>query len=91
MIQSFAHKGLEQFFLTGSKDGIQAAHAARLARMLAVLDELADITELNGLWRCHQLKGDRHPQWSLSVSGNWRLTFEFEDGNVHILNYEDYH
>ena len=39
----------------------------------------------------HALKGDRQSIWSISVSGNWRLTFEFNDGNVHILNYEDYH
>ncbi|EGY53159.1 type II toxin-antitoxin system RelE/ParE family toxin [Neisseria shayeganii] len=91
MIQSFAHKGLEKFFRTGNKSGIQAAHAAKLARILAVLDELTAIEQLNGLWRCHQLKGERYPQWSLTVSGNWRITFELHEGHVYIVNYEDYH
>lgn len=91
MIKSFTHKGLERFFYTGSKSGIQAAHAGKLARILAVLDELTAIEQLNGLWRCHQLKGDRYPQWSLTVSGNWRITFELREGHVYIVNYEDYH
>ena len=91
MIKSFAHKGLQRFFETGNKSGIQAAHAAKLARILAVLDELSEIKQLNGLWRCHQLTGNRHPQWSLTVSGNWRITFELQEGDVYIVNYEDYH
>lgn len=91
MIKSFTHKGLEKFFETGSTAGIQPAHAAKLARILAVLDELTDIAQLRGLWRCHQLKGDRYPQWSLTVSGDWRITFELREGDVHIVNYEDYH
>ena len=91
MIKSFAHKGLEKFFTTGSTTGIQAAHAAKIARMLAVLDELTNIAQLQGLWRCHQLKGNRFPQWSLTVSGNWRITFEYRAGDVYIVNYEDYH
>ncbi|WP_304333861.1 type II toxin-antitoxin system RelE/ParE family toxin [Conchiformibius steedae] len=91
MIVSFKHKGLQQFYETGSKAGIQAVHAAKLARILAVLDELSDIAQLNGLWRCHQLQGDRYPQWSLTVSGNWRVTFELRDGDVYIVDYLDYH
>lgn len=91
MIKTFSHKGLKQYFTTGSTAGIQPAHADKLSRILAVLDELTDIAQLQGLWRCHQLKGDRYPQWSLSVSGNWRITFELRDGDVYIVNYEDYH
>lgn len=91
MIKSFSHKGLQKFFETGNKSGIQAAHADKLRRMLAVLDELTVIEQLSGLWRCHQLKGERYPQWSLTVSGNWRITFELHDGDVYIVNYEDYH
>lgn len=91
MIKSFSHKGLEKFFTTGSTAGIPAAHAAKIARILAVLDELTHIAQLQGLWRCHQLKGERFPQWSLTVSGNWRITFEYRDGDVYIVNYEDYH
>lgn len=39
----------------------------------------------------HQLKGDRSDLWSIKVNGNWRITFTFDDGDVYIVNYEDYH
>jgi proteic killer suppression protein len=42
-------------------------------------------------FRLHPLKGTRKGQWAISVSGNWRITFEFRDGNVYVVNYEDYH
>ncbi|MDO5681018.1 MAG: type II toxin-antitoxin system RelE/ParE family toxin [Pelistega sp.] len=91
MIKSFSHKGLQRFFETGNKTGIQAAHAEKLRRILTVLDELSDIKQLEGLWRCHQLKGDRFPQWPLLISANWRITFELKDKNVFIVDYVDYH
>ncbi len=90
-ILSFEHKGLQLLFETDSKAGVPSAHAPKLKRILAVLDEMTDIKQLNGLWRFHQLKGDRFPQYSLTVSGNWRITFEWRDGHVYIVNYEDYH
>lgn len=91
MIKSFSHKGLQLFYETGSKTGIQAIHAEKLRRILTVLDELSEIKQLNGLWRCHQLKGNLYPQWALVVSGNWRITFELRDRDVYIVNYLDYH
>jgi proteic killer suppression protein len=42
-------------------------------------------------WRLHRLKGKNEPRWSILVDKNWRLTFEFLDGNVYLLDYEDYH
>lgn len=42
-------------------------------------------------YRLHRLKGKLKRRWSIEVSGNWRLTFEFADGDIHILDYEDYH
>ncbi len=91
MIKSFSHKGLQRFYETGNKAGIQTAHADKLRRILTVLDELSDIKQLNGLWRCHQLKGELYPQWALVVSGNWRITFELRGCDVYIVNYVDYH
>ena len=92
MIQSFAHKGLERFFLTGDTRGIQAKHASRLAGLLDRLDAAATIQDMafpgSGL---HALKGEYRNIWSLKVSGNWRLTFRFEDGDAFIVNYQDYH
>jgi len=59
---------------------------------LVALDTAIEIDDLDiPGYKLHQLKGDRKGTWSISVSGNWRLTFEFVDGNAYLLNYEDYH
>jgi toxin HigB-1 len=92
MIRSFRHKGIERFFRTGSKAGIQAAHAPRLARQLAALDVARQPADMNlPGWGLHPLKGRLSNHWSVSVSGNWRLTFVFNDGDVELVDYHDYH
>ncbi len=59
---------------------------------LSALDTAQSIEDMDiPGYRLHLLKGSRKGFWSITVNGNWRLTFEFLDGNVHILNYEDYH
>ena len=59
---------------------------------LAALDSAIEIADLDiPGYKLHQLKGDRKGIWAISVSGNWRLTFEFLDGNAYLLDYEDYH
>jgi proteic killer suppression protein len=92
MIISFKHKGLERFFRKGSPGGIQAKHKKKLRMQLAALDtaQVIDDMDIPG-YRLHPLKGNRKGAWSITVNGNWQLTFEFKNGNVHILNYEDYH
>ncbi len=92
MIISFKHKGLERFYREGSAKGIQAQHKNKLRMQLAALDTAQAIEDMNiPGYRLHPLKGTRKGIWSISVSGNWRLTFQFKNGNIHILNYEDYH
>jgi toxin HigB-1 len=92
MIKSFRHKGLEEFFNSGSTRGIQAAHAKKLRMQLAALDTATVIEDMSiPGYRLHPLKGDRQGLWSITVNGNWRVTFEFTDGNAHIVNYEDHH
>jgi len=92
MIKSFAHKGLERFFLTGSKAGIQPAHAAKLARQLAILNVATDVKEIDlPGWRLHRLTGCDSNHWSIWVNGNWRLTFKFDGENAEVLDYQDYH
>ena len=92
MIKSFRHKGLKRFYETGAKSGIQARHAPRLRLQLAALDTAQTIDDMDiPGYRLHSLKGKLKGRWSIWVSGNWRLTFEFKDGNIHILDYEDYH
>jgi proteic killer suppression protein len=92
VIKSFNHKGLRKYFETGSKAGIQAKHSNRLRLQLAALDtaRVIDDMDVPG-YQLHPLKGRAKNRWSIWVSGNWRLTFEFKDGNAYILDYEDYH
>ncbi len=92
MIKSFKHKGLEKFYESGSTRGIQANHAKKLRMQLVALDTAQSIDHMDiPGYRLHQLTGDRRGIWTIMVNANWRLTFEFEEGNVYILNYEDYH
>ena len=92
MIQSFKHKGLERFFLKGKTSGIQAKHENKLRNQLAAINTATQIEDINMPgWGLHKLSGKRKDTWSITVNGNWRVTFEFENGNAYILNYEDYH
>lgn len=92
MIKSFRHKGLRRFYETGSTAGIQAAHAKRVRLQLAALDTATRIEDIDlPGYALHPLKGTMRGRWAISVNGNWRLTFEFKDGDVHVLDYEDYH
>lgn len=92
MIRSFRHKGIETFFLTGSKSGIQAKHAKRLRLQLATLDQAKAPSDMGAPnWRLHPLKGDNVGRWAVWVDGNWRLTFAFVDGDAELIDYEDYH
>ena len=92
MIRSFSHKGLERFFTTGSKAGIQAKHANRLRLILGRLSVTSEPRDMNlpGL-DLHPLKGARQETWAVSVSGNWRITFNFAGKDIEDVNYEDYH
>ena len=92
MIKSFAHKGIKAFFETGTKAGIQVAHAPRLRLQLAALNRAktpADVAVPN--WKLHPLKGNLAGHWAITVNGNWRITFRFENGDVLLVDYQDYH
>jgi proteic killer suppression protein len=92
VIKSFRHKGLRRFYETGSTAGVQASHKKRLRIQLIALDTAVTIEDMDiPGFKLHSLKGDRKGLWSVSVSGNWLITFDFRDGNAHIVNYEDYH
>jgi toxin HigB-1 len=92
MITSFRHKGLRKYFESGSLAGIQPAHANRLKMQLAALDTAQVIEDMDiPGFRLHPLKGSDRGRWSIWVNGNWRVTFEFENGNTFVLDYEDYH
>jgi len=91
MIKSFIHKGLEDFFYDGTRKGIQAKHASKLVAILDRLDAANEIKDTNypgsGLHLIPKTKG----RWSIKVSGNWRLTFEFKNGEALNVDVEDYH
>ena len=92
MIVSFRHKGLRRFFESGKTAGIQLHHARRLRMQLAALDTAISVDDMDiPGFRLHRLKGRDKERWSIWVNGNWRLTFEFRDGNAYVLDYEDYH
>lgn len=92
MIKAFQHAGLERFFLTGKKSGIQPAHAAKLSRQLARLDEAGAPHDMDiPGWRLHPLSGGLKGHWSVWVNGNWRLTFRFEGQDAVLVDYQDYH
>ena len=92
MIKSFKHKGLKKYFEKGSVSGIQSKHQRKLRMQLAAIDTAKEIDDINlPGFKLHPLKGNRNGIWSITVNGNWRVAFEFVDGNAYILNYEDYH
>ena len=92
MIKSFRHKGLQKLYETGSTAGVQSNHAKRLRMLLVALETAQRIEDMDVPgFRLHALKGKLKGRWSITASGNWRVTFEFHEGNAYVLDYEDYH
>ncbi len=92
MIKSWKHKGLKRFFESGNTSGIQVKHVKKLREQLSVLNaaEMALDLRLPG-YKWHELTGNRKGCYAITVSGNWRLTFYFEDSDAILVDYEDYH
>ena len=92
MIVSFKHRGLELFYQRGSTRGIQANHANKLTRILQTLDAATSARGMNlPGFELHALKGNLKGRWSVSVNGNWRVTFRFIDRGAEVVDYQDYH
>ena len=92
MVKTFRHRGLQKFFESGSSAGIQPDHAHRLRTQLAALDTAQNVEDMSiPGFRLHALKGREKGRWGIRVNGSWRLTFEFREGDVYLLGYEDYH
>lgn len=92
VIKSFRHAGLEKFFKTGSKAGIQPKHAIKLSLQLFALDYATSAADMASPgWDLHPLKGDLKGHWSVTVNGNWRMTFTFEGEHAILVDYQDYH
>ncbi len=92
-VRSIAHKGLERFVENNDSRGLRGDLVPRIRRVLTALVLAPDPERIIGPpgWRIHRLTGDRTGTWSISVSGNWRITFESRDGEIWNLNLEDYH
>ena len=85
MIKSIRHKGLKRFFETGNIAGIQAKHTKLLEDRLTALNTAQSIEDMHiPGYRLHPLQGSLKDRWSVKVSGNWRLTFEFKDSDVYV-------
>jgi len=92
MIKTFAHKGLERLFLSGSKRGIDAKYTEKMTRLLDRLDAAAEPKDMNlPGFGFHELTQNRKGTYSVKVSGNWRITFTFSQSNAYDVNLEDYH
>ncbi len=92
MIKSFRHKGVEGFFYTGKKKGIRPEHAERLEIILDLLNAANEVKDMNYPGsNLHKLTGDKKGQYAVKVSGNWRVFFEFFDGDAYVVDYDDYH
>jgi proteic killer suppression protein len=88
MIKSFRPKGLQRYFETGSKAGIQAVHAQKLRVQLAALDQAARPEDLCApSWALHPLKGDLNGHWAITVRGSWRVVFTFEGSDAILVDY----
>jgi len=92
VIKSYRHKGLKAFAESGSKAGIQPKHTERLRRLLTALDVAAQPQDMAAPgYNLHALGGNLSGQWAVKVDSNWRLTFAFEQEDVILLDYQDYH
>ena len=92
MIKSFNHKGIEKFFYTGNKKWIRPEHAKRLEIILDRLNAANDVKDMNYPGsNLYKLTEDKKGQSAVKVSGNWRLFFEFFDGDAYVVDYDDYH
>ena len=92
MIESFRHKGLRRFFETGDRSKLSPEMVERVALALLMIDEAEVIAELNRPgFRLHPLKGRLAGHWSITITGDWRITFRFVDGQALDVDFVDYH
>ena len=92
VIKSFRHRGLRELYERGRSARLTASHVAKLERILTVLDRASGPGGMNVPgFRLHPLKGALEGYYAVSVSGNWRVIFRFEEGHAQDVDYLDYH
>jgi proteic killer suppression protein len=92
-IRSVRHRGLKRLIEDNDARGIGRDLVPRIRNVLTALISATDMDGVAGPpgWRVHRLSGDRAATWSISVSGNWRITFDIVGDEISNLNLEDYH
>lgn len=92
VIKTFTHKGLERFFVKDDRRLLDSKQLPRIERILDALEHASSVEELDiPGFKLHKLTGNRKGTWSMKVTGNWRITFRFGNGDAHDVNLEDYH
>jgi proteic killer suppression protein len=92
VIKSFRHRGLRALYEGGRLAKVAPGHVAKLERILTALDRGSGPEGMNlPGFRLHPLKGGLKGHYAVAVSGNWRVTFRFEDGHAVDVDYLDYH
>ena len=92
MIKTFRHRGLKRLYEKGDASRLRADQVKRIEDVLAHLDVASEPSDMAFPgYRLHRLKGDLKDVWSVSISGNWRITFRFEDGDAFDVDLVDYH
>ena len=92
-IRTVRHRGLKRFIEEDDDRGLRGDLVDRLRRILTALLAAESVEGIAGPpgWRIHRLTGDRAGTWSISVSGDWRVTFRIDGGEICDLDLEDYH
>ena len=92
MIQTIRHRGLKRLYERGDASGVRTDQVTRMSDVLAHLDAAQKPSDLAlPGYRLHPLKGDYKGWWSVTISGNWRIIFRFEDGDAFDVDVVDYH
>jgi proteic killer suppression protein len=91
----FRHKGLRELFEDGNAKGLPSAMADKLRKLMLALETAETLEQMNRFpgWKLHPLKGELKGLWSLSVTGNWRLIFRYDESTntASDLDLIDYH
>lgn len=92
MIKGFRHKGLKRLFENDDRRGVPPDLSRKIRRQLDYLNAAAAILDLDlPGYDLQELKGNLQGTWAISVAGNWRITFRFEDSHTYDVDFEDYH
>lgn len=92
MITSFKHRGLKRLYEQDERSKLPADMVEKIETILAALEIAAEAKDLDRpSFRLHPLKGGRKGQWAVTVRANWRIVFRIEGGNVHDVDFTDYH